>query len=87
MLTVKAEGNGPISAMVNALRTIDGIEEFVLDDYAEDSMGHSADAEAISFVRMRNGASGRISIGIGRNQNVVQSAAMAVISALNLLWD
>ncbi|HEY1406105.1 MAG TPA: alpha-isopropylmalate synthase regulatory domain-containing protein, partial [Spirochaetota bacterium] len=81
---LKARGNGPISALVHAIREIKDIRAFTLEDYAEDSMGSSAEADAICFVKLAND-SGKIQIGVGCDPNVTQAAAKAVINGLNAM--
>lgn len=83
---LKAEGNGPISAFVNALREIAEIPPFVLEQYAEDSLGHSADAEAACFVKISGNGRKLPAIGVGFNPNVIQAAANAVICGINNLY-
>lgn len=83
-IRLKAEGNGPISALVHALKGIDGIPSFTLDDYEEETMGKSADAEGICFVSLKSETKGVV-IGSGIDPNIIQSASKAIISALNRL--
>jgi 2-isopropylmalate synthase len=78
-----SEGNGPISALVKSLKKIDGMIEFTLDDYFEDSTGHTADAQAICFVKLKRDTVPYI--GAGMDPNVNQAAVKAVFSALNRL--
>lgn len=80
---LKSDGNGPISALVSALRQIDKLPDFVLDDYFEDSTGHSADAQAICFVNLVY--NGKKYVGAGMDPNTSQAAAKAVCSGLNRL--
>jgi 2-isopropylmalate synthase len=82
---LNAEGNGPISAAVNALKQLDTVPDFVLEEYAEDSMGHSADATAISFVKIKRLSDNKIVIGCGQDANVIQAAVRAVLSGINKL--
>ncbi len=82
-LELKAEGNGPISAMVNAINQIKDLPDFILEEYAEDSMGHSADAEAVSFVKLKNTTNNKSVIGCGFDSNVIQAAVRAVLAGLN----
>lgn len=81
----KAVGNGPISAFVAALSAIPGISGFTLEDYVEDSLGTTADAEAICFIRIKSAKDGSEFIGVGFDLNTTQAAAKAVISAINRL--
>lgn len=77
-----AEGNGPISALVNALRSDENIPDFKLEDYFEDSMGSSADAEALCFVKIIS-ENEDVYIGGGIHPNVILAAAKAVINGVN----
>ena len=83
---LRAKGNGPISALVNALREIAEIPPFSLEEYAEDSLGHTTDAEAACFVRVRRDDRKESTIGVGFNPNVIQAAAIAVIRGINSLY-
>lgn len=74
-------GNGPISAFVSAVKSLNIIVEFEVEDYVEDSTGHSSDANAVCFVKIRTGDS--FSVGAGLDPNVNQAAIKAVISAIN----
>lgn len=84
---LKGKGNGPISALANAIREIAEIPPFSLDEYAEDSRGHTADAEAACFVKIHRDDRKATAIGIGFDQNVIQAAAKAVICSLNNLYS
>lgn len=83
---LKSEGNGPISALVHALREITGIPSFTVEDYVEDSMGTTAEADAICFVKIADEKK-KSYPGVGTDPNVTQAAAKAVISGLNLLLE
>jgi len=76
-------GNGPISAFVAALKSLNVVEDFEVDDYVEDSTGHTSDSFAVCFVRLKS--DGNYSVGAGLNPNVNQAAVSALISALNRL--
>ncbi len=82
---LKSEGNGPISAFVHALREIEELPEFILEDYAEETMGISADAEAICFVRVQIVSSRTEHIGVGLGNNIDQAAVASVLAGLNAL--
>lgn len=84
-LVLQSTGNGPISAFVHGLRQIDGLPRFVLDEYNEETMGPSVEAEAICFVRLRTEDPERAQIGVGTDKNIDQAAARAVMAALNAL--
>ena len=77
------EGNGPISAVVHGLRTIDGIIDFTLDDFIEQSLGHSADATAIAYVSVKRTSDNKKFFGAGEHVNIDKAAILAVFAALN----
>ena len=77
-----ATGNGPIAAFVHAIRQIPTVPEFTLTEYEEDAIGKSADAEAISYVRLEKG-NGAGCYGIGFGANIDQAAVRAIVSAVN----
>jgi 2-isopropylmalate synthase len=80
---VKSEGNGPISALVNALCGIPGMLDFRLDDFVEQSLGHTADATAISYISIIRNANGRKYFGAGEHANIDRAAMAALFAALN----
>ncbi|WP_420580955.1 alpha-isopropylmalate synthase regulatory domain-containing protein [Reichenbachiella sp.] len=84
-LILRSKGNGPISAVVRALRSIDSLPKFILRDYAEETMGMSADAEAICFIKIGLRDTKQSRIGVGINNNIDQAAVRAVLSGLNAL--
>lgn len=80
---IQGEGNGPISAAVHALKSRDDIIDFSLEDFVEQSLGHSADATAVAYVSVRRSSDGRIFYGVGEHSNIDQAAMRAVFAALN----
>lgn len=81
---VAASGQGPISAFVKALRQLP-LPNFNLEYYEEDAIGKSAEAEAVTFVRMNDG-NGNSAFGVGFGPNIDQAAVQAIVSALNVLF-
>ena len=81
---LKASGNGPISAFVHGLRELEGLPDFVLQDYDEETRGKSADAEAVCFVLLST-SDARSQIGVGIGSNIDQAAVRAVLAAVNAL--
>ena len=75
-------GNGPISALVHALRESEEVINFKLDDFSEKTLGHDADAAAIAFIGVRLD-DGSMVYGAGRDSNIDRAAAYALFSALN----
>ncbi|MCH2176212.1 MAG: 2-isopropylmalate synthase [Lentisphaeria bacterium] len=81
-ICASAEGNGPISAFVHAIKQVDQVPSFTLDEYTEGTCGKGADAEGICFMRIIT-ESDSSHTGVGRGSNLDQAAARAAISAIN----
>ncbi len=82
---LNAEGNGPISAFVHAIKQLEGVPDFVLEDYEEGTRGKTADAEGICFTRIKVPKTGESRIGVGLGSNIDQAAARATVAAVNAL--
>ncbi|MCF7854090.1 MAG: 2-isopropylmalate synthase [Candidatus Pacebacteria bacterium] len=78
---LKASGSGPISAFARALRQLP-LPTFSLEEYEEDAIGKSADAEAVAYVRLDNDEQ-KSSFGVGFGPNIDQAAVRAIVAALN----
>ncbi|NQT52123.1 2-isopropylmalate synthase [bacterium] len=78
--TVKADGNGPISAFVHAMHQVCGLP-FTIDDYDEQAIGKGADARAVAYVPLR--FNGEVLYGVGTDTNIDQAAVQAIIAGLN----
>lgn len=85
--TVKADGNGPISALAHAILKLNGVPEFIVDEYTEDSMGHSENSEAICFLNIKKAGDTAPHIGVGTDPNVMQAAAKALVNGINSLLE
>ena len=81
-LSVSGRGNGPISALVHALRQDLGIDVEVLD-YAEHALGAGEEATALAYVEVRS--SGEVRWGVGMDPNITTASMKAVLSALERL--
>ena len=81
-LSVSGRGNGPISALVHALRQDLGIDVEVLD-YAEHALGAGEEATAVAYVEVRS--SGEVRWGVGMDPNITTASMKAVLSALERL--
>jgi len=79
--TVRADGNGPVSAFVHALQQL-GETGFSIEDYDEQAVGKGADARAVAYVPLRL-ESGRVLFGVGSDTNIDQAAVRAILAALN----
>ena len=84
-LTVNGQGDGPIEAFVNGLRTIDTeAASFDVLDYAEHAMGRGADATAVAYVESQyagDRTDSTIRWGIGTDPNITTASLRAVLSA------
>lgn len=76
------QGNGPLSAVVNALNGSGLLPEFVLEDYHAQSLGTGGDADAMAYIAIRRGD--RVVYGAGQHSNIDRAAVAALVSALNL---
>jgi 2-isopropylmalate synthase len=79
--SVEADGNGPISAFVNAIREIVEVD-FGVDNYHEQAVGKGADAQAMAYVPLKL-ADGEVIFGVGRDSNINQAAVRAIVAGLN----
>jgi len=78
-LTVTGEGNGPIAALVQALRAALGIEIDVVD-YHEHAVSAGADATAVAYVESVGPDGTRW--GVGLDPNILTASLKAVVGAL-----
>lgn len=78
---VEADGNGPISAFVNALKQVVEIE-FSVENYHEQAVGKGADALALAYVPLKL-ADDRVIFGVGADSNIDQAAVRAIVAGLN----
>jgi 2-isopropylmalate synthase len=76
---VTGQGNGPIDALVSALRDGIGLDLDVVD-YHEHSLGTGADATAVAYVETVDG-DGVTRWGVGRHPNIITASLRAVLSA------
>jgi 2-isopropylmalate synthase len=81
--TVTGQGNGPIAAFVDGLKTALGIEIDV-HDYAEHAVSAGASAMAVAYVEGR-AADGTIRWGVGTDASILVASLKAVVSAVNRL--
>ena len=78
-VTVSGEGNGPIAALVDAIRHIVG-NDFDVVDYHEHSIGRGADATAVAYVETIAGDAAT-RWGIGTDHNIITASLRAVLCA------
>jgi 2-isopropylmalate synthase len=87
---IKGDGNGPVSAMLDALRTHLGFE-FIVREYSEHALREGQDAKAASYVEIvswkRDAKETRRSTeswwGVGLDSDITGSGLRAVLSAVN----
>jgi len=77
--TVMGEGNGPIDALVGALRTDLGVA-FEVKDYSEHAMTSGSGASAVAYVEAE-GADGATWWGVGMDSSILDASLAAVVSA------
>ena len=80
--TISGQGNGPISALVHALRRDLTVEVEVLD-YAEHALGAGEEATAVAYVEVRS--HGESCWGVGMDPNITTASMKAVLGALDRL--
>ena len=80
---ISGEGNGPVSAFVDALTAL-GHHVRVLD-YAEHALSSGGDAYAAAYVECEvgDGESSEVVWGVGMDANIVTASLRAVTSAVN----
>ena len=80
-VTLDGEGNGPIDALLHALRV-----QAKLHSYEERAMGHGADATAVTFAEIVADQIPGTVFGVGMHANIVTASVLAVISGLNRMY-
>jgi 2-isopropylmalate synthase len=81
--TISGTGNGPVAALVQALRTEFGLPVEVLD-FSEHAVGAGADAIAVAYVEARDG-DGAVRWGVGVHESVLTASLRAVVGAFRRL--
>ncbi|MEL4504461.1 2-isopropylmalate synthase [Luteococcus sp. H138] len=81
--TITGEGNGPVSAFVDALGNL-GVELRVLD-YTEHALTAGGDAQAAAYVECEVGGEddARIVWGVGIDPDIMTASLQGVVSAVN----
>ncbi|KAG7291598.1 hypothetical protein NEMBOFW57_001617 [Staphylotrichum longicolle] len=76
---LRGRGNGPISSLANALRTV-GIDLDV-QDYKEHAVGRGRDVKAATYIECTAAGAKEKVWGVGIHEDVVQSSLIALLSA------
>jgi 2-isopropylmalate synthase len=79
-LTVKGEGNGPIDALCQGLRSQLGID-LEVHDYSEHALTGGSTASAVAYVEVATAE--RSWWGVGMDSSILDASLQAVISAAN----
>jgi 2-isopropylmalate synthase len=79
--TAEAGGNGPVNAVVQALKECTGSTEVQMDEYHIDALSGGSDAQG--KVAIAISAEGLTSRGQGTDMDVVIASAKAFVAALN----
>ena len=81
---LSGRGNGPLSAVVHALKSSGLMPFFKVEDFSERTLGTDADARALAFVGLRcSEDTSNLVYSAGEHTNIDRAAIMAMISALN----
>ncbi|MFK7854058.1 MAG: 2-isopropylmalate synthase [Granulosicoccus sp.] len=78
---IKGQGNGPIDAFVNAIKTCFNVD-FRVVDYHQHATGVGADAQSACYFEIQAGK-GATRYGAALHSNIVSASLMAVCSAFN----
>ncbi|KAF7793232.1 hypothetical protein EIP86_004342 [Pleurotus ostreatoroseus] len=87
---IRGDGNGPLSALLDALRTHLDLD-FAVREYSEHSIGEGSNVKAASYVELVRGGqdpkearrSGESWWGVGVDSDIAGSGLRAVLSAVN----
>ena len=79
---MRGEGNGPISAFLNALQLpIDVL------NYEERSISSGANAKALTLIEIQVKGTGKSAFGAGVHDNTVTSSIEAILASTNRLIE
>jgi len=81
--TVRGTGNGPVAALVHALRTAFDLPFEVLD-FSEHAVSAGTDATAVAYVEARDGE-GSVRWGVGVHESVLTASLRAVVGSFRRL--
>ncbi|MBQ8133426.1 MAG: 2-isopropylmalate synthase [Clostridia bacterium] len=80
-IEIYGEGNGPIDAFVNALRSV-GIDGFNVVSYKEHSVSQGSDSKAICYMQMKK-PDGKTIFGVGISHGIFKASARSLLCAIN----
>ncbi len=79
--TVMGQGNGPIDALLGALRTDLGVD-FEVKDYSQHALTSGSEASAVAYIEAE-GPDGSTWWGVGMDSSILDASLHAVVSAAN----
>ena len=81
---MQALGNGPIHAVVQAIKQELGLELKVLD-YSEHTLSLGSNAQAAAYIHLLDDETGTATFGVGVSSNITRASIRAMFSAMNRL--
>jgi len=83
---VTGSGNGPISALVSAIRSSGLVSiNFQVTDYRSHALSGGSEADSIAYVQLKNNENQQYIWAAGVDSSIEKAGLKALISALNLL--
>ncbi len=83
---ITGSGNGPISALVAAVRSSGLIElDFQVTDYRSHALSGGSEADSIAYVQLKDNSTHQCIWAAGVDSSIEKAGLKALISALNLL--
>lgn len=79
---VKAQGNGRLNAVNNAIRRHFGCVHH-LDQYEEHSLSRNSNAIAICYVGITTGDDDKLTWGVGTDEDIIKASIYALVNAVN----
>ena len=79
--TIEGNGNGPIDAFFNALKTV-GITGYAFESYHEHAISTGSDSKAIAYIELKQ-PDGRSIFGVGIESNINLASIQGVLCAIN----
>ena len=80
--SLNGQGNGPISAFLNALNKI-GVEKYNVTSYDEHAREEGEKSQAITYVQLENKSDSKKYFGVGISPNITSASIKAIVSAIN----
>lgn len=81
-LELKGSGNGPISALANAISVHFNVKVEVIH-YNEHTLGKDSNSKAVGYIGIRIGSNEKMIWGVGINEDVTEAGMIAVVNTLN----